>query len=152
MVMSPVGKWPWTCTWTRASASWRSTYRGYALLTIVSDVGWAAAAPTGVVSCWQPAPDVYYFCIPQEHHTIAARMLEQAGTSPTSVALSTRKIMTEVCGLAPIRCEATNTQWFSVAPFAHKGRWRNFHVFGALSLGLNFNIFWIFLPIFLLCC
>ena len=35
-------------------------------------------------------------------------------------------------------------QWFSVAPFAHKGRWRNFHIFGALSLGLNFNIFWIF--------
>ena len=35
-------------------------------------------------------------------------------------------------------------QWFSVAPFARKGRWRNFHVFGALSLGLNFNIFWNF--------
>ena len=34
------------------------------------------------------------------------------------------------------------SQWFSVTPFAHKGRWRNFHVFGALSLGLNFNIFW----------
>ena len=39
---------------------------------------------------------------------------------------------------------STLTQWFSVAPFAHKGRWRNFHVFGALSLGLNFNIFWNF--------
>ena len=33
---------------------------------------------------------------------------------------------------------------------AHKGRWWNFHVFGAFSLGLNFNIFWNFLPIF--CC
>ena len=42
-----------------------------------------------------------------------------------------------------------NSQWFSVAPFAHKGRWRNFHVFGALSLGLNFNIFWnFFCPFF----
>ena len=40
--------------------------------------------------------------------------------------------------------ECELSQWFSVAPFAHKGRWRNFHVFGALSLGLNFNIFWIF--------
>ena len=39
--------------------------------------------------------------------------------------------------------------WFSVAPFANKGRWRNFHVFGALSLGLNFNIFWnLFCPFF----
>ena len=42
--------------------------------------------------------------------------------------------------------------WFSVAPFAHKGRWRNFHVFGALSLGAQFQHFsGIFLPIFLLC-
>ena len=40
--------------------------------------------------------------------------------------------------------ETLETQWFSVAPFAHKGRWRNFHVFGALSLGLNFNISGIF--------
>ena len=32
-------------------------------------------------------------------------------------------------------------QWFTVAPFAYKGRWRNFHVLGALSSELNFNTF-----------
>ena len=51
------------------------------------------------------------------------------------------------------RCQgsafAQVTQSFSVAPFAHKGRWRNFRVFGALSLGLNFNIFWNFFAYFL---
>ena len=42
------------------------------------------------------------------------------------------------------------TQWLSAAPFTHKhkGRWRNFYVFGALSLGLNFNILWNFSPFF----
>ena len=33
------------------------------------------------------------------------------------------------------------TQWFSLAPFACKGRWWNFHVLGALSSELIFNTF-----------
>ena len=45
----------------------------------------------------------------------------------------------------------TGPQWFSVAPFAHKGRWRNFNVFGALSFVLNFNIFWNFFAHFFCC-
>ena len=38
--------------------------------------------------------------------------------------------------------EVRFAQWFTLAPLAYKGRWRNFHVFGTLSSGLNFNTFW----------
>ena len=55
-----------------------------------------------------------------------------------------------------LSCTQTNkrdhTQWFTLAPFAYKGRWRNFHVLGALSSELNFKTFFqLFGALFLLC-
>ena len=41
-----------------------------------------------------------------------------------------------------------SSQWFTLAPFACKGRWRNFHVFGALSSEVNFNTFFQLLALF----
>ena len=38
-------------------------------------------------------------------------------------------------------CRGGYSQWFTQAPFAYKGRWRNFDVLGALSSELNFNAF-----------
>ena len=51
-----------------------------------------------------------------------------------------------------INCAEPRPQWFTLAPFAYKGRWRNFHVLGALSSELNFSTFFqLFGSLFLLC-
>ena len=54
--------------------------------------------------------------------------------------------------LTPNMLAGSQTQWFTLAPFAYKGRWRNFHVLGALSSELNFKTFFqLFGALFLLC-
>ena len=59
-VLHRIDKRSWTSICTHGRSSWHSAYRCCLLLTIgPSCVGRAGTAPTGVASCWQPAPAVY---------------------------------------------------------------------------------------------
>ena len=60
LVLNLIDKRSWTSICTHARASWHSAYRCCLLLTIgPSCVGQSGTAPTGVASCWRPAPAVY---------------------------------------------------------------------------------------------